>query len=51
MAEAGDLEVHGIPYPRMQMLTVRELLDDRRFKTPTVHGRREAKPILPGINP
>lgn len=27
------------------------LLDDRRFKTPTVHGRREAKPVLPGINP
>ncbi|MDE0235511.1 MAG: DNA methyltransferase [bacterium] len=51
MAEAGDLEVHGILYPRMQLLTARELLDGRRFKTPTVHGRREAKPVLPGINP
>ena len=50
MAEAGDLEVHGIPYPRMQLLTVRELQDDRRFKTPTVHGRREYEPVLPGTN-
>ena len=51
MAATGDLEVHDILYPRMQLLTARELLDDRRFKTPTVHGRREAKPVLPGINP
>ena len=48
MAEAGDLEVHGMSYPRMQMLTVDEILDGKRFNTPNVAaGRREAQPRLP----
>ncbi len=48
MAEAGSLEVHGMQYPRMQILTVADILDGKRFKTPNVAaGRREAEPRLP----
>ena len=48
MAEAGDLEVHGMSYPRMQILTVEEILEGKRFATPNVAaGRREAQPRLP----
>lgn len=39
MAEAGDLEVLGKPYPRMQILSVSEILAGRRFATPTPLGR------------
>ena len=39
MAEAGDLEVNGQPYARMQMLTISDILDGRVFKTPGVAGR------------
>ena len=49
MADAGRLEILGIDYPRMQMLTVGEILDGKRFKTPTVQGRHELEPRLPGI--
>ena len=48
MAQAGDLEINQIPYPRMQMLTVPEILDERRFKTPGAVGRKEQIPVLPG---
>ena len=40
MADAGDLEVHGRPYPRMQILTVEEILNGKRFDTPSVVGRQ-----------
>ena len=47
MAGAGDLEVHGMHYPRMQILTVEEILEGKRFATPNVAaGRREAQPRL-----
>ncbi len=49
MAEAGTLEILGIEYPRMQLLTVEEILDGKRFATPTVAGRHETTPRLPGI--
>ena len=49
MAEAGTFEVLGIEYPRMQLLTVEEILDGKRFATPTVAGRHETTPRLPGI--
>ena len=49
MAEAGTLEILGIEYPRMQLLTVAEILDGKRFATPTVAGRHETTPRLPGI--
>lgn len=39
MAAAGDLDVFGVLYPRMQMLTAQEILDGKRFKTPGAVGR------------
>ncbi len=48
MASAGTMDVLGIDYPRMQVLTVAEILDGQRFATPTVAGRHEAQPVLPG---
>ena len=47
-ASAGTLDVLGMAYPRLQILTVPEILDGRRFHTPTVAGRHEAQPVLPG---
>jgi len=39
MAEAGDLDVLGIQYPRLQMLTAEEILEGKRFHTPGAVGR------------
>jgi len=39
MAKAGHLEVSGTLYPRLQMLTVEQILDGRRFQTPGVAAR------------
>ena len=39
MAAAADLQVHGTTYPRMQLLTVAEILEGRRFMTPSAVGR------------
>ena len=39
MAEAGDLDVLGVKYPRMQMLTVPRILAGERFLTSTVAAR------------
>ncbi len=48
MATAGDLEVNGVWYPRMQMLTVREILEGKRFITPSVaRGKSQSQPTLP----
>ncbi len=49
MAQAGVLEILGREYPRMQMLTVPEILDGKRFDTPTVAGVHIPQPVLPGI--
>ena len=44
MAAAGDLEIYSVPqielYPRMQLLTVQEILDGKRFDTPGARGQR-----------
>ena len=49
MADAGTLEILGVEYPRMQILTVAEILEGRRFLTPTVAaGRHELQPVFPG---
>ena len=48
MADAGDLEIRGMPYPRMQILTVQDLLEGKRFDTPTVAGRQGLQPSLLG---
>ena len=47
MAEAGDLDVLGVKYPRMQMLSVPQILDGERFKTPSVAARHSVAPKLP----
>ena len=39
MADAGDMEALGMKYARMQMLTVAEILDGKRFHTPGAVGR------------
>ena len=43
MASAGDSEVNGKLYPRMQMLTVADILDGQQFKTPGAVGRGESQ--------
>ena len=44
MAPDGDLEIDTVPqteyYPRMQLLTVQEILDGKRFDTPGARGKR-----------
>ncbi len=42
MADAGDLDVSGVNYARMQMSTVEDILDGKRFNTLGV-----AQPMLP----
>ena len=49
MAGAGDFEVSGINYPRMQILTIADTLEGKRFHTPSVAGKGLAQPALPGI--
>lgn len=47
-ADLGMLDVNGVKYPRMQMLTIREILAGKRFLTPTVaKARMVAQPALP----
>ena len=43
------LNILSVDYPRMQMLTVGEILESKRFATPTVVGLHELEPRLPGI--
>lgn len=50
MGEVGTLNIMGIEYPRMQLLTVAEILEGKRFLTPTVAGRHEPQPRLPGVS-
>ena len=49
MNVAGTLDIWGIPYPRMQILTVDEIFEGKRFATPTVAGRHTLEPRMPGI--
>ena len=49
MAEAGMIELWGNEYPRMQMLTIAEILEEKRFATPTVVGRHTQSPRMPGL--
>ncbi len=41
MAESGDYEYDGRLYPKMQILTVQELLDGKVFNTPFSMGKRK----------
>ncbi len=36
MARAGDIEIMGRKYPRMQLLTVEEMLNGKKFDTPNI---------------
>ena len=48
MGDAGYLEVMGVQYPKMQMLTVGDILAGKRFNTPTVaKAKMVAQPSLP----
>lgn len=47
MMSAGMLDVMGVQYPRMQILSVREILDKRMFLTPSVAGRGIGQSNLP----
>ena len=47
MAQAGDIDVNGVLYSRMQMLTIGEILKGESFKTPGAVGRGIAQPALP----
>ena len=49
MADAGTVELWGNEYPTMQLLTVGEILDGKRFKTPAVQGRHELEPRISGL--
>ena len=49
MASAGHIELWGNAYPKMQMLTVSELLEGKRFETPTVMGKHSQEPRMPGL--
>lgn len=48
MACAGDLNENGVSYPRMQMLTIQEILKGKRFNTPSVaRGKTVSEPVIP----
>jgi hypothetical protein len=46
MMEVGDLHVFGRPFPRMQILTVQEMLDGVRFDIPYPVDKRTNQGIL-----
>lgn len=46
MATAGDLDVLGRPYARMQILTVPDILEGKRFDTPGAVGRGDPQQVL-----
>lgn len=48
MGTAGSFEVLGVQYPRMQMLTISEIMEGKRFHTPSVaRAKAAADPRLP----
>ena len=46
-ASAGDIEVFGRKYARMQILTVPEILEGKRFDTPGAVGRGSGQKNIP----
>lgn len=51
IGKAGDLEIDGIAYPKMQILTVADIFEGKRFKMPPVRGKRERQQMtlqIPG---
>ena len=49
MANTGTVELWGNEYPKMQMLTIEEILGGKRFATPTVIGRHTPQPRMQGL--
>ena len=49
MAKAGDVEVGGVKYARLQMLNVAEIFDGKRFNTLGAVGRGLKQPSIPGV--
>ena len=47
MAGAGSFELWGTHYPRLQLLTVEEILAGKRFDTPGAVGKTSPNPVLP----
>jgi len=47
IAEAGTLAIMGKDYPKMQLLSVPEILEGWRFNTPGAVGRGDAQQVLP----
>ena len=41
MVRAGHITIRGREFPKMQLMTVEELLDGKRFDTPPVLGRQQ----------
>ena len=41
MARAGRITIRGREFPKMQLMTVEELLEGKRFDTPPVLGRQQ----------
>ena len=41
MAHAGHLSIRGREFPKMQLITVEELLEGNRFDTPPILGRQQ----------
>ena len=46
MAQAGQADVFGMTFPRMQMLTVQEILDGKRFHAPSGVARGTGQGVL-----
>ena len=46
MAEAGDLRVGDTLYPRMQLLSIPEILEGKRFESPTIKARGSGQMLL-----
>lgn len=44
------VELWGNEHPKMQMLTVGELLDGKRFNAPTVMGKHSPETRMPGLS-
>ncbi|MCE2458936.1 MAG: hypothetical protein J4G14_14175 [Dehalococcoidia bacterium] len=50
MGEAGTLGILAIEYPRKQILSIGEILQDKRFLTPTAVGGHKIQPRIAGIS-
>ena len=46
--DQDPLTIMGKEYPRMQILSVEEILNGKRFETPTVAAQHIAQPRMPG---